>query len=163
MKFKPQTYQEIIDLADGINSAGADKKNAKFSLRVAQIKYSLKKHIDAIAVTKEVSPEYEEIAKEARELYDKYATAALGGNTSIPDEKWPDFHAALEVLKKKNKNVEDVRANQMNSYKALLKSPPTDDNEKPLVIDLVEIPESFIPSTLTGNQIAAIMPIINMK
>jgi len=164
MKFKPQTYQEIIDLANGVNAAGADKKNAKFSLRIAQTKYALKKHVDFVDAAKEVPPEVEKAEKEKRELFDKYATDITeDGRPKIPNDKWPEFKSELDDLRTKNKKIDDAFEAQMQSYKELLKSQPKDANEKPLIIDLVEIPESMIPGTLTGNQIADIMPIVNLK
>jgi hypothetical protein len=162
MKFKPKTYQEILDLAAGLESAGADKKNAKFSIRIATDKYRLKEHVECINETKEIPEEILALDKEKQELRQKYFTVAENGNTKIPDDKWPDFLAETAEMQKKNKKVEDGYEAQLKSYRELLKSKPM-NGKGPLVIDLVEIPESFIPSTITGNQIAAIMPVVVLK
>lgn len=163
MNFKPDTYQEVIDLADGINSAGSDKKNAKFSMIIAQNKYALKKHIEFIAAAKEPSDEIEELDKQKKELFDKYATDLTeDGRQKVPNDKWPEFKAELDEFREKNKKIEDAFDEQMKSYKKLLKSQPTDEDKKPLVIKMVEIPKSMIPNTLSGNQIAAILPIVKL-
>ena len=163
MKFKPKTNQEIIDLAAGINSAGNDKKNAKFSMLIARIKYALKDIVAPIDEAAEAPEVINDLAREKNELFIKYATAAEDGKTKVPDDKWPEFMAEIEDMKKKYQQVEDDYGVQMKSHRKLLKEQPKDENDKDLVINLVEIPESLIPNTLTGNQIEAIMPVIKFK
>jgi len=164
MNYKPETHQEILELSAGLNDAGKDKKNAKFNLVIAQGKYTLKKHVSTIEEAAEPSEEYLDFDKRKRELHAKYATAASNGQTKIPDDKWPEFKAELDEFRAapENKEIEDAFDAQEKSYKKLLKSQPTGEDEKPLVIKMVEIPKSMIPDTLSGNQIAAIMPIVKI-
>ena len=145
MNYKPETNQEILDLAKGINIAGADKKNAKFSMIIATDKHALKKHVTFIEAAKEVPEEYEELGKAVAEVRAKYATAIEGGQTKVPDDKWPEFKAELDELREdpKNKKIEDDYEAQLKSYKKLLKSKPKDEDGKPLVIKMVEIPKSM--------------------
>ena len=115
MNYKPETYQEILDLANGINSAGADKKKAQFSLMIAQDKYALKKHVAFVAAAKEVPEEYEELGKAVAEVSAKHATVAEGGKTRVPDDKWPEFKAELDEFREdpKNKKIEAAYEKQM--------------------------------------------------